>query len=141
MFSAHMFMHLLLVVPVFVAANNTPTSKDLVVMSHPSNHDDNDGTLGINRGGVYRFFFAKVISRYENLTFEDLDAWNDLLPLDELEKSRWDGIRWDSKSPTRTLKLTASLPLKIGIPNRKGSYSNHPFLRAMLVSGRVKERC
>ena len=35
-----------------------------------------------------------------------------------------------------SLKLTCS-PLKIGLPNRKGSYSNHPFLGTMLVSGRV----
>ena len=28
-------------------------------------------------------------------------------------------------------------PLKIGHPKRKRSYSNHPFLGAMLVSGRV----
>ena len=36
-----------------------------------------------------------------------------------------------------SLKLTYA-PLKIGRdPNRKGSYSNHPFLGAMLVSGRV----
>ena len=34
-----------------------------------------------------------------------------------------------------SLKLT--WPLKIGLPNRKGLYSNHPFLGAMLVSGRV----
>ena len=39
-----------------------------------------------------------------------------------------------------TLPKTDSLPLKIGHPKRKQSYSNHPFhpfLGAMLVSGRV----
>ena len=41
---------------------------------------------------------------------------------------------WPKKS---ALPETNSLPLKIGLPNRKGSYSNHPFLGAMLVSGRV----
>ena len=34
-----------------------------------------------------------------------------------------------------SLKLT--YPLKIGLPKRKQSYSNHPFSGAMLVSGRV----
>ena len=39
---------------------------------------------------------------------------------------------------TSTLLETNSSPLKIGLPNRKGSYSNHPFLGAkILVSGRV----
>ena len=37
-----------------------------------------------------------------------------------------------------TLPETNSSPLKIGLPNRKGSYSNHPFSGAMLVSGRVR---
>ncbi len=37
-----------------------------------------------------------------------------------------------------TLPETNSSHLKIGRdPNRKGSYSSHPFLGAMLVSGRV----
>ena len=38
-----------------------------------------------------------------------------------------------------TLPETKSSPLKIGLLNRKGSYSNHPFLGAnlLLVSGRV----
>ena len=35
-----------------------------------------------------------------------------------------------------SLKLTFS-PLKIGLPNRKGLYSNHPFVGAMLVLGSV----
>ena len=41
-----------------------------------------------------------------------------------------------------SLKLTFS-PLKIGHPNRKGLYSNHPFSGAknMLVSGRVNSLC
>ena len=40
------------------------------------------------------------------------------------------------KTRIPSLKLTATLPLKTGHP-RKRSYSNHPFLGAMLVSGRV----
>ena len=38
-----------------------------------------------------------------------------------------------------TLPKTNSSPLKIGLPNRKGSYSNHPFsgVNSLLVSGRV----
>ena len=36
-----------------------------------------------------------------------------------------------------SLKLTASSPLKLGFPKRKGNmYSNHPFSGPMLVSGR-----
>ena len=41
--------------------------------------------------------------------------------------------------PGSTLPEIESSPLKIGRdPNRKGLYSNHPFLGAMLVSGRVE---
>ena len=40
-------------------------------------------------------------------------------------------------SHTSTLPETKIFALKIGLPNRKGSYSNHPFLGAKLVSGRV----
>ena len=36
-----------------------------------------------------------------------------------------------------TLSETNSSPLKIGLPKRKGSYSNHPILGVMLASGRV----
>ena len=36
-----------------------------------------------------------------------------------------------------TLPRTNSSHLKIGLIKRKGSYSNHPFKGAMLVSGRV----
>ena len=36
-----------------------------------------------------------------------------------------------------SLKLTASLHLKIGRAPKGNSYSNHPFSGAMLVSGRV----
>ena len=36
-----------------------------------------------------------------------------------------------------SLKLTDSQHLKMGLPKRKQSYSNHPLLGAMLVSGRV----
>ena len=42
-----------------------------------------------------------------------------------------------SLASTVTLPETNSSPLKISHPNRKGSYSNHPFSGAMLVSGRV----
>ena len=36
-----------------------------------------------------------------------------------------------------SLKLTAIAPENRPKPNRKQSYSNHPFLGVMLVSGRV----
>ena len=36
-----------------------------------------------------------------------------------------------------SLKLTASLPLQIGYPERKLVFQPHPFSGSMLVSGRV----
>ena len=45
--------------------------------------------------------------------------------------------RYHHKISQLTLPETNSSPLKIGLPNRKGSYSNHPFSGAnlLLVSG------